>query len=566
METLTFDIEGNGLNEIYIDKKGKAVQEADRIWCAAIHSLSDGTTQGYKEEELPNFISRLEKASLVIGHNIIGYDLPLLRRLYGPFSVKLYDTLLVSRLMWPDKPMLPNQSHSLKSWGLFLGEYKDDYQGGWDSYSDEMLEYCKQDTVVTAKIYEYQKEFAMKNNSSIHMEQKVAKIVSSQVENGFCFDIKSAVKLEQDLLTDKVDIEDSMQVIFPDKVEERWSDKTGKRLKDKVTVFNPGSRKQIADRLHEKYGWNAPTTDKGNPKVDRSVLAKLDYPEAKTLVSYFDETKLMSQVSDWIKRATYSRDKKIHGSLNTLGTVTGRMTSNNPNMQQVSSDKRARSLFIPRPGWVLVGADLSGLELRMLAHYLYKYDEGAYVDQILNADIHTHNQNAMGLDTRNKAKSAIYCFLYGGGDAKFGSVINTSTANAKKIKSQLLSNIPGLKRVLDDCRFDAHSKGSVRPFDWRDIPIRSEHAALNTLLQSSGAHIAKLWACYADVELTKRFKHNWAWVANVHDELQIECSPDIAHELGQVVCDCAEKAGTFFSCNIPTSAEYRVGSNWSETH
>ena len=567
MEVLIFDIEGNGLIEVTIGKKGTGVGEATRVWCAAIHSLSDGETTGYTEEEIPSFIDRLESSDLVVGHNIIHYDLPLLRRLYRDFSVNVYDTLLVSRLMWPDKPMLPNKSHSLKSWGILLGDNKQDYSGGFDEYSEEMLGYCKQDTIVAAKVYEYQKDFASKNKRSIRMETKVAEIIASQVENGFSFDFNKAVELEKSLLMHKADTEDKMQKIFPEIVEERWSDKTGKRLKDKVTVFNPGSRQQIAERLNVKYSWKYPRTEKGNPKVDRSVLAKLEYPEAKTLVSYFDNTKLMSQVSDWIVRSRASRDGKIHGSLNTLGTVTGRMTSNNPNMQQVSGDKRARELFIPRKGGVLVGADLSGLELRMLAHYLHKYDGGAYADTILNGDIHIHNQEAMGVDTRNKAKSAIYCFLYGGGDTKFGSVINTSAAEAKKIKGQLLSNIPGLKRVLDDCKFSSHANGTVRPFDWRDIPVRSEHSALNTLLQSSGAHIAKVWTCYAHAKLIKLFGTNtWRWVANVHDELQIECSPDIAHELGAAVCDAAVAAGKFFNCNIQTDAEYRVGSNWSETH
>lgn len=567
MQVLAFDIEANGLNEVSINKKGQCIPEANRIWCAATCDVATGETKSYTEDKLEEFVQALEQADHIVGHNVFGYDIPLIKRLVREFVPKaVTDTLVVSRMIWPDKPMLPNQSHSLKSWGQLLGEYKDDYQGGFDQYNEEMLKYCIQDTVVTVEIYKYQQEFINNNKKAVDMEHKVAAIISNQVENGFGFDLNLAQELEKQLLMDKAEVEDNMRQIFPDKVEERWSDKTGKRLKDKVTVFNPGSRQQIAERLNEKYGWDAPTTEKGNPKVDRSVLAKLDYPEAQALVKYFDETKLMSQVSDWIQRASCSRDGRIHGSLNTLGAVTGRMTSSNPNMQQVSSDKRARSLFIPRKGWVIVGADLSGLELRMLAHYLFKYDGGSYAQQILEGDIHTHNQNAMGLDTRNKAKSAIYCFLYGGGDAKFGSVINTSATKARQVKNQLLTNIPGLRRVIQDVEFDAHAKGCVRPFDWRDIPVRSAHAALNTLLQSSGAHIAKVWTCYCDNVLATKFGKQWRWIANVHDELQIECSPDIAHELGQEVCECAEKAGRYLNCSIKTEAEYRVGRNWSETH
>jgi len=567
MQVLAFDIEGNGLNEVTINKKGHCIPEATRIWCAATCDVETGHTVRYHEWELEKFVKALETADIIVGHNVFGYDIPLIKRLVRDFVPKcVHDTLVISRMMWPDKPMLPSQSHSLKAWGQLLGEYKDDYSGGFDEYNDEMLDYCVQDTVVTAEVYKYQEDFRKKNALAMSMEFKVADIISRQVENGFGFDLESAQELEKQLLMDKAEVEDEMRRIFPDKIEERWSEKTGKRLKDKITVFNPGSRQQIAERLYDKYGWEAPTTDKGNPKVDRSVLAKLVYPEAQTLVKYFDETKLMSQVSDWIQRASCSRDGRIHGSLNILGTVTGRMTSSNPNMQQVSSDKRARSLFVPRKGWVIVGADLSGLELRMLAHYLGKYDGGAYAKQILEGDIHTHNQTAMGLDSRNKAKSAIYCFLYGGGDAKFGSVVGVSANKARQVKNQLLTNIPGLKRILQDVEFDAHSKGTVCPFDWRDIPVRSAHSALNTLLQSSGAHIAKVWACYADDVLTEKYDGKWRWVANVHDELQIECSPEIAHDLGEDVCKCAEKAGKLLGCSIKTEAEYRVGNNWSETH
>lgn len=569
MQVLAFDIEGNGLNEVTIGKKDTCIPEADRIWCAAICNVETGETRGFREDELGTFCDILDAADYIIGHNVFGYDIPLLERLVRKLKIdrnKIYDTLVVSRMIWPDKPMLPGQSHSLESWGKKLNENKKEYTGGWDAFSEEMLEYCIQDTVVAASIYKYQCGFRDKNSKAIGMEMRVSDIISRQVENGFSFDLDRAEELERDLLMEKAQIEDEMHIIFPDKVELRYSEKTGKSLKSKITSFNPGSRQQIAERLYEKYGWVAPTTDKGNPQVDRSVLNELEYPEAKTLVKYFDSTKLMSQVSDWIRRARCSRDGKIHGGIITLGTVTGRMTSNNPNMQQVSGDKRARELFIPRSGWSLVGCDLSGLELRMLAHYLYPYDGGAYAKQILEGDIHTHNQNAMGLDSRSKAKSAIYCFLYGGGDARFGSVVGISTKKARDVKNQLLSNIPGLKKVIDDCVFQTHSRGCVRPFDWRDIPVRSEHSALNTLLQSSGAHIAKLWACFCGVHLTKKFGSKWNWVANVHDEIQFECQADIAHELGKEACLCATRAGKYLGCMIPIDAEYHVGTNWSQTH
>jgi len=534
----------------------------------AICNIDTGETVSFGPDKIKEGVDLLAKADLIVGHNIISFDLEMIRRFVYGISTRCIDTLLVSRMMYPEESSnpLPDKSHSLKSWGKHIGFNKMDYQGGWKTYSEEMRKYCEIDAQVSAKIFLAQESFIKKNNNPVLLEMRVGHIIAEQTRNGFTFDLQAAQNLEMELLIEKSKIEDQMQKVFPDKVIERYSDKTGKRLKDKIEVFNPGSRQQIAERLIEKYNWEPPVTDKGNYKVDEETLASLDYPEAKFLMNYLYNVKLMSQVSDWILRSESSRDGKLHPFLNTLGTVTGRMSSNQPNIQQVSKDKRARKLFIPRKNWVLVGADLKGLELRMLAHYLAKYDNCAYAEIVVNGDVHTANQNAMQLDTRDKAKTAIYCFLYGGGDEKFGKTVGCSTYKAKKIKENLLNNIPGLRDVVNDCRFSSSKHKTVRPFDWRDIPVRSDHAALNTLLQSSGAHIAKAWTCFIHKSLMAKYNGMWAWVANVHDEVQIECDPSIADEVGKVCLDSARLAGDMFMCKCRIDADYKIGSNWAETH
>jgi DNA polymerase I-like protein with 3'-5' exonuclease and polymerase domains len=573
MTTLAFDIEADGLNEVVAGKKKTYLKEATRVWCLSIVDIETKEKYLFEQDNLEEGIQMLRDADCIVGHNIYGFDIPLIERLYGslnkePFT-QVLDTLILARMMWPDNPPTPDQSNSLASWGEYLGEPKINYQSGWDCYTQEMGTYCVQDSVVTAKLFNYltTQPYFTTYSRAIRMEHVVADMIKRQVENGFSFDIDKAENLEMELLIEKSQIEDEMRRIFPDKVIERYSEKTGKKLKDKIEVFNPGSRQQIAERLKEKYGWEPNETDKGNPKVDHDVLSQLEYPEAKTLCKYFDLIKLMGQVSDWVSRAKQSRDKRIHGYVNTLGTVTGRMSAKEPNMQQVHSDSRARALFRPRDGWVLVGCDLKGLELRMLAHYLHQYDGGTYSKVVVEGDIHTHNQTAMELDSRNTAKTAIYCFLYGGGDEKFGKTVGCTAYKAKQIKNKLLSNIPGLKKVIDNCRFDTLNAGSVKPFNWRPIPVRKEHAALNTLLQSSGAHIAKAWACVADHRLKLEIgSDKFGWVASVHDELQIECHPDYAHKIGNILCESATTAGDLMKCNCVIEAEYKIGSNWSETH
>jgi DNA polymerase I-like protein with 3'-5' exonuclease and polymerase domains len=469
--------------------------------------------------------------------------------------------------MYPDINDHPLGDNSLQSWGKFLKNDKIDYQGGWEKFSDEMLVYCTQDVMLTAEIFRYQQSVCKVPQRVIQFEHLVSKVLAEQTFTGFGYDAAGGDRLIGELLIEKAQIEDEMRTIFPDKVEERWSTKTGKRLKDKIEVFNPGSRQQIASRLFDKYGWEAPLTDKGNPKVDESVLSKLDYPEAKKLVQYFDCIKLMGQVEDWNTRIHHSRDGRVHGLVNAQGAATGRCTHSQPNMAQVSKDKRARALFCPiEPDHVLVGADLQGLELRMLSHFMAKYDNGKYGDKILNDDIHTYNQKAAGLPNRDAAKTFIYAYCYGAGDEKLGKIIGGNRNAGSQIRSKFQKEIPALDKVQQEVKYSVAKTKGVQLPDGRTVPVRSEHAALNTLLQGSGAIVSKLWMCIAHVNLKKKFGNAVKQVAYVHDELQYSCHKSIADEIGKIVTAAATEAGEKLGLKIRIDANYSIGKNWSETH
>jgi DNA polymerase-1 len=372
--------------------------------------------------------------------------------------------------------------------------------------------------------------------------------------------------LEQELLYDKSVIEDEMRTIFPPIVEERYSDKTGKRLKDKVTIFNPSSRKQIAERLKNKYGWKAPKTDKGNPKVDADVIKKLDYPEAKELVKYFDIIKTMAFLKDWITRAESSRDNKIHSSVNPQGTVTGRMTSNQPNLQQVTADRRIRELFVPREGWVQVGIDASGLEARMLASRMFPWDNGAYGQVVLEGDIHSKNMEATGIEDRAKVKTFFYGFIYGAGDAKIGKIIEQDKTAGKKLKEKFLNNLPALRSLIESCKFQSLKKNTITLLDGREAPCRSEHSSLNVQLQGDGAIVMKLAQCLLSSKIEKVYKGRALFMATVHDEWQLECEPEIAEEIGKLGVDSIREAGERLGCQIPLDGEYKIGKNWWDCH
>jgi len=569
---LIIDIESNALMELTLDSKGKPVKECTKVHCVVTKDIATRIVHVWHGTDLGKpLLDYLSKATLLVGHNIYGFDLECLRRMLGyRGNAKIYDSLLISKLMYPDLQNHPLGGNSLANWGTYLGNEKINYTGTWEELTMEMIDYCIQDVHVAHDIYDHQQKWLKGNpqyEKVAQLEHMATDIINTQQVNGFNFDSPSGEKLILELLQTKAQIEDDMRVIFPDKVHIRFSDKTGKRLKDKIEVFNPGSRKQIAERLFEKYGWSAPETENGNPNVDASVLGDLDFPEAKKLVEYFDVIKLMGQVEDWYTRATNSRDGKVHGFVNVQGASTGRCTHSQPNLAQVSGDHRARALWIPHQGDVLLGSDLSGLELRMLAHYMHSYDGGAYADVILNGDIHTHNQEKAGLPTRNNAKTFIYGFLYGAGDAKVGKIVNGTAKQGSALKEKFLKELPALAKVKQWVEFQVAKTSTVELVDGRKAPVRSKHAALNTLLQGSGAVVSKYWMILANRNLTKAFGHNKVkQLAYVHDELQFSVHPSIAEAAGKIITDSAIEAGTRLGIKMPINAEFKIGRDWSETH
>ena len=561
---LAFDIEANGLSEVIINKKGVPIKEANDIFCLCIEDVDTEESWTYTGNEISIGVEKLRQADLIIGHNIIMYDIPMLSRYYGPLDTKPFDTLIISRLMYPDRQDHPLGSNSLKAWGEYLGCPKADFED-FSMLTEEMVRYCKQDVKVTVKIFHAQQSFVKKYPKSVKLEHKVSHIVSEQISNGFGFDLDKADSLERSLLMERVEIEDILSQEFTPIIEERYSTKTGKRIKDKVTIFNPGSRKQISERLHIKYKWNPPLTEKGNPKVDEAVLKTLPYKEAKLLVKYFSITKLLGQVEDWILRATSSRDGRVHGNVNTQGTVTGRMTASQPNLQQVSGDTRARALFIPKESWTQVGVDASGLEARLLASRMARWDKGSFAEQVLHDDIHTVNQQAAGLPDRDSAKTFFYALIYGAGDRKIGQIVGSGPKKGKEIKAKYLDSMPALKQLLANVEWQVNHKGTITLLDGREVPCRAAHKALNVQLQGDGAMIMKL-AQVLFYRSLKPFRLQVRFMATVHDEWQLECDPIIADIVGSLGCQAIKQAGEILGCNIVMDGEYRIGKNWSECH
>lgn len=654
MKPLIFDLETNGL----LDK-------LDRIHLLAIKDMETGEVSMFRrneemdtiEEGIKTLISACHAGRIICGHNVIKFDIPAIRKVYPQYRFphrQVRDTLVWAKLIWPDglwdtdKKMarvgkLPKHlmnNFSLEAFGRRLGNFKGDYSGSWESWNQEMEDYCEQDVHVGGDLWA---NIAAKERGGdcIELEHSVAFIIRRQVDYGFLFDTKKASILYRTLVTRKAQLEEELVESFgslyfldgPETTPSRTTNVQQEQLglnqndpimkgrgsskyvagyryhtfsyhegtphqKVKLVQFNPTSRDHIAIWLKKLYRWK-PTefTPEGKPKVDETVMVGLPYPEAPKLKEYLLVVKRIAQVAEgkeaWLHHV--QPDGRIHGELETNGAVTGRMTHKKPNMGQVPATYSpyghdCRELFYVPKGKKLVGCDASALELCMFAGYLGRYDGGAYMRVVMRGtkedgtDIHSVNARALGLDPkavyfegvtgRDIAKTWFYAFLYGAGAEKLGNILTQLRGKeailpGSRSKLRFLESLPALEALINDVVAVVKERGYLVGLDGRRIPVRSPHSALNTLLQSAGAIIMKRALVILDESLQEAGMipgTHYEFVANVHDEWQIEADEDKAEAIGQLAKEAIRKAGEFYKFRCPLSGDYNVGTNWAETH
>jgi len=411
----------------------------------------------------------------------------------------------------------------------------------------------------------------------VALEHDVARILTQQELHGWSFDERAAWQLASTLRTE---LEETYQLLrdrHPFVYGSSFTPKADNRrygyVKDcevtKLKELNPTSRDHIAWILKTFYGWK-PTqlTPTGKPIIDEVILTEIGTDIAKMFLKCLDITKKLGMISEgmnaWLKLCTSA--KRIHHHCS-VATNTHRCAHRKPNLGQVPSEPEYRRLFIPTPGQIMVGADLAGIELRMLAHYLARYDKGRYADILLNGDIHQVNADKIGISRRD-VKTVTYAFLYGAGDAKIGHSFDSQLDDAKakkkgkEIRAAFVDAIDGLAELLAAIKA-ASEKGFVRSVDGRKIHVDSSHKALNYLLQSGAGVLAKRWMVI-NHENTKELC--CSQLAFIHDELQFECDPDHADALSASLVRSAEAAGEYYNLRLPISAEAKQGRDWSEVH
>lgn len=538
----------------------------DTIWCAGVQDHSqESASLVFDKKPLQQMLSTSDG---VVGHNLIGFDMPVLKSCWGIDSqLPVWDTLVMARLL---KPVIDG-GHSLKAWGGRLKFDKLDFDvTDFDSgYTEEMGTYCKRDVEVTTKLFKALKA-TLKNKGfsdySIDLEHKVAAITAQQVRNGFKLDVELAQSWSDEMTARMEAIESELQSIFPPIITIRVSEKTGKRLKDGVEEFNVGSRQQIAKRLSGLGVTWTKTTPTGSPVVNEDTLKEANTPESLLCAEYLGLVKLKGMVDSWLFRIT--SDGRINGRVNSCGAITGRMTHSNPNLAQIPSIKIARQCFTVDEGNVLVGCDAAGLELRCLAHYMKDAD---YIKTVVEGnqedgtDIHTVNQHLAGLPTRAQAKTMIYALIYGAGDAKMGQVIGGSADAGAALKEKFLDGLPALKKLINNTKKEAKRNGYVKGIDGRVIWVDEEYKALNRLLQSCGAIVMKV-AIVKCAETLEARRIPYKLVAQVHDEFQIETPEHFGKAVGIIARQSIIDAGLELDMSCPMDGDWAIGKTWADTH
>jgi DNA polymerase-1 len=587
-----------------------------------------------------------------IGHYFLNFDMFAINKIIQEDLItfdKVFDTCVVSRLFDVTMP-----SHSLEYWGQLLGYPKQEHED-WSIYTEEMKSRCVTDVHLNHKVFNILRTRASYlTQKCVDIEHEVTYILELQKRNGFALDVSKAQEL-RDKLKNRAEsiLEEVLKDFEPKKKLNRRlvpryvgdgsmhgqdanslskamsdSDKVVEELDDgtysiyDMVPFNIGSPLQIVERM-EEYGWKpVERTKSGNSwKINERNLSTLPDTAPESAHKFVEwricETR-WKMVDEWLNSAR--NDGRVHADVTCIGAYTHRMSHQNPNMGNLPSTRakyghECRSCLTGGDNWLL-GCDASGIQLRVLAHYM---NDEEYTQATAYGDPHTKNMEAASLPSRDIAKTFIYAWLLGAGDAKIAEIIGASTAKAAWTRKTFLQRTPALARLLERTKLWA-KQGYMIGLDGRRLPLKSAHYALSSALQGGEAVIMKLATILWHREMTER----GLWINTrhrdmcmiVHDEWQTEVSPpedealaDFSHLLqdkaklkaavdswkspspddkriwsvlhktdkegiyqayyhpvGELQVKSLRLAGEILKLNCPIDGEYNLGKNWADTH
>jgi len=643
---LMFDIETNAL----------ALKDVTVIHCIVIEDYDTGERLlSAHGDDIPEAIGMLLAADCIMGHNIIDYDIPIIKKFFPYFHHdNALDTMIWAQLVVPKDELKEKDwarvragklnpryvgLYSLAAFGARLGGDQKVEHEDWETWSPAMQNRCETDVSLNTRVAQYLDKYKGRPEVALQCELKTKTILTRQRLHGILFDVPKAEQLHMTLLDHKNRLVTELKALMPPKylragtekashvvpkiparhkvpTSLSWSTAEGQKLKVgreggaaytkvKLTEFEP-TRDKVATWLIKDYGWQPQEFgNDGKPTVDELTLKGLDYDVAPLLVEYFTVDKRLGSLANgkeaWLKAV--DDEGRIHGSVNSLGATTRRMTHYAPNMTQVPAivsrktgeeqlyGRECRELFIVPKGYKMVGVDADALELRNLAARMEPFDGGAYMEAVLNGnkadgtDSHSINMRALGFDSRDRAKVWFYAFIYGAGAEKLGWIAGVrgvpkkdnrgnlvdfkARTRGSKDKARFLENLPALAALMQWVQdFMEQNEGKLKTVDGSWLPVRSKHSALNTLLQSDGAIIMKHAMVILDQDLQDAgFKHtdeaklsrdcyDYEFVVNAHDEWQIEAREEIAQEVGDIAAASIAKAALALDYACPQVGYY----------
>jgi DNA polymerase-1 len=591
-KSLLFDIETNGL-----------LHQVTKVHCISIVDTKTEELFSFTPDTVENALPMLYEADEIIGHNILQFDLPVLRKIFNwnprPGTRRI-DTLVVSRTIHPalkkedmERGGFPGKlvgSHSLEAWGLRIGEHKAKYEGGWEEFNEDMLHYMEQDVRTNFRLLQYLKPWEYPK-APLELEHRVQEVAHQIELAGWPFDVKEA----QELYSKLVGRRDALEKVLIEKfgtwkeIDRQFVAKRDNKPRGivkgqtvttwKDVTFNPGSRVHIEKKLREA-GWEPEEfTPTGRAKINDDTLERLDLPEAKDLIEYLLIQKRLGQISDgdngWLR--VVDGQGLIHCSYNPMGTMHSRASHHNPNIGQVPNahslyGPECRNLFNVPKGWRLVGADMAGAQLRCLAHYIASFDNGAYGRIVTEGDIHTYHMEAASplIKCRDDAKTTIYAKLFGATATKIGKINGVSSKQGQHVLDLLATKIPALGK-LEKAVKEASKKKWLKGLDGRRVPVASDRLALNYLVTSCEAILCKTWMVnWFDEMQAMGYTHGWdgdfVLVGWVHDELQVAVRYGLEAKVGELLVHHAKHAGDVYGFKVALKGDYKVGDTWKETH
>jgi DNA polymerase I len=575
--------------------------DAERIWCICVTNVSTDTNNSFiypyfDRAELLELLN--DPLVILVGHNALSFDIPIINRLLGlhiPVS-RVVDTLILSYLY---NPVLPD-GHSLEAWGNRLG-YPKNLFNDFTKFSPELLERCEQDVRITKELF-LQLTKKMKgigySEKSCRLEHRIRHIINKQERNGFCFDVAGANGLYSELRRCENELATDIQELFPPHLElvKEFTIKTrqdgnlyasfGRHQSkypkvvvngDKGTYscfdwkpFDLASPKQRVEKLLG-LGWKPLSfTPKGSPKVDEDSLVaasqSLGEPKLQALADWLVVNGRANMINTWL--GAVQPDGRIHGEVFSCGAASRRMRHRKPNTANIPSNeakygREVRSLWRASPGRVLVGYDAKGTQMRILAHYLGGSRE--VLQLLCEGDPHQLYADAIGI-SRRTMKTVFYAFIFGAMDKKLGLVAGKDEAFGAFIRKILYDKTPGLQTLVSSVQHEWTSRvGRLLCIDGGFVLCPKPSSALNYKIQSAEACLMKL----AAIKLDRLIRQNgWdCWkVGDIHDEAQLDCTPEHAEAVGTAACQCVELAGRELGFKVPMAGNYKIGATWAETH